>query len=57
MEALAVIGRAPNEAGGGRKFERRSHINAILRINGDARFTGHSLVIDDDFSSENRIPW
>src|SRR5436305_1472789 len=54
MEALAVIGRAPYEAGGGRKSERRGHINSILRINRDAGFAGNPLMIDDDFASENR---
>src|SRR5207249_9794647 len=54
MEALAVIGRAPYEAGGGRKSERRGHINSLLRINRDAGFAGNPLMIDDDFSSENK---
>jgi hypothetical protein len=54
MEALAVISRAPYEAGRCRKAEWRSHIDSILRINGDAGFAGNPLMIDDDFSSENK---
>jgi hypothetical protein len=60
-----MIGGTPNETSGSGKSKGSGDVNAILRIDSDARFTRDTLMINDDFSPEtgyarsgtdNRLP-
>jgi hypothetical protein len=52
MKTLNVIGGTPDEAGGSRKSVGGRHVDAILRVDRDARLTRDGLVAYDHFAAK-----
>jgi len=54
MKAFPMVGGTPNETCCSRESEGSGDVDAILRIDGDARLTRDTLMIHDHFPPERR---
>jgi len=52
VEAAAVVGRAPDEAGRCREPERRGNVDPVLRVDRDAGLARDPLVVHNHLSPE-----